>query len=193
MADNPSDNQKSYQPPQLQPDIMSSTAEAASKAFEKRKKGKEEETSERESVRSGGDLNTSEEEQQNISVKMQQNYARRQKEYKEKTKSLEEEIKTLKKTLLVLNLVKIFSKFLDMGNYIAKSIVATLPYWITIVIFIIEFLAIIPGIIIFVFVGLLKGPATKKIDKQIKQIKKDLEAKENQMAEERKKLEQAET
>lgn len=192
MADNPSDNQKPYQPPQLQPDIMSSTAEAASRAFEKKKK-EEQETTEQESVRSEGDLSTEEEEQKNISVKMQQDYARRQKEYKEKTKPLEEEIKTLKKTLLVLNLVKIFSKFLDMGNYIVKSIAATLPYWITIVVFIIEFLAIIPGIIIFVFVGLLKGPATAKIDKQIKQVKKDLETKEKQMAEERKKLEQAET
>ncbi|MDO9509911.1 MAG: hypothetical protein Q7J14_01320 [Candidatus Magasanikbacteria bacterium] len=183
MANNLSDD---FKPPELLPDIGSSTSDAAEEAFNKNKleKNNEENLQQAEQEESN---RLDENEQQNVGAVMNQ---RRQEDRSsnkstkgtQQDKETEKIIKTLNSRLSKLKKIKLGAKVSDIWFFISASIGFTFPLWWTIILFIIEFLVIIPGILIFVALGILKGPVTKRTDKLIKQITGEIKEKQAQLA-----------
>ena len=170
--------------------IVSSTAEASEQRAEEEKKKKEEEKekAEEEQQATSEEIGGEEMRQQQTAIQMRQTYNQRQKLFQQKVKPLEDEIKELSRALFTLKISKIFSKFMDVGNFFSRWIAFTSSLWWTIIVFIIDFLVILPGIIIFVFLGILKGPATKKIEKITKTVEGQVAEKQAQIIKERQNL-----
>jgi len=170
--------------------IVSSTAEASEQRAEEEKKKKEEEKekAEEEQQATSEEIGGEEMRQQQTAIQMRQTYNQRQKLFQQKVKPLEDEIKELSRALFTLKISKIFSKFMDVGNFFSRWIAFTISLWWTIIVFIIDFLVILPGIIIFVFLGILKGPATKKIEKITKTVEGQVAEKQAQIIKERQNL-----
>jgi len=170
--------------------IVSSTAEASEQRAEEEKKKKEEEKekAEEEQQATSEEIGGEEMRQQQTAIQMRQTYNQRQKLFQQKVKPLEDEIKELSRALFTLKISKIFSKFMDVGNFFSRWIAFISLLWWTIIVFIIDFLVILPGIIIFVFLGILKGPATKKIEKITKTVEGQVAEKQAQIIKERQNL-----
>ncbi len=199
MADNLPDKKEPYKAPQpigeeYQPGAGSTFEpgevyeEMAEKRAAEAEEQKAQEAQQEQETQQPKNENLSDEQQQQRSIQLQQTYAKRQKQFKQQVKPLEDEIKELNSALFKLKIAKIFSKFADIGNFIARSVAFTAPLWFTIIIFIIEFLVIVPGIVFFVLLGILKGPATKKIEQLIKKTNEEIKAKQTQVAKERQKM-----
>ena len=173
-----------FQPPEPfeyeQPDIESSYAQASEEAALEDKARSEEtpDTTEQ----------PTQEEENEDAVVLQQEYLERQRQFRSKIKPLEDEIGELNRNLTLIGFTKLASKLRDFITFSGRTIAATSSLWITVVVFIIEFFIIIPGTFILVILGLLKGPATKALDKKIENINEQINAKQAQIAKERKNL-----
>jgi len=123
----------------------------------------------------GEQSNLNENEQQGVGVAMNQERQGRSSNEPTKgsrqNKEAQDRLNALNRRLSIL---KKGAKAKDIWFFVSTSIGFTFPVWWLIIPFIIEFLVIIPGIVIFVAIGILKGPSSIKTTKSIKKTSNEI-------------------